>query len=207
MKLVDILARELKVWPKNVQCIVQDADVDATIYGVLEGNLPEFHVKRWTGAEFHCVIDRPSCLSSDHCTSMVTRAQWQAAVDAPNKPLVEPAWNGEDLPPAGTACEYKRSDGWRKVEVFAVKPNCNDSYSALFTFDDGVWGACAHPSLFRPIRTAEQIAADERLHKVRNALTAIKASRHFPGDEARQNVMVATVEAMIDAGFVQQVAQ
>ncbi|KPB95713.1 Unknown protein sequence [Pseudomonas syringae pv. maculicola] len=59
--------------------------------------------------------------------------------------------------------------------------------------------------MFRPIRTAEQIAADERLHKVRNALTAIKASRHFPSDEARQNVMVATVEAMIDAGFVQQV--
>ncbi len=70
-------------------------------------------------------------------------------------------WNGEGLPPAGTACEYKRPHGWRKVKVFAVKPNYNDSDSALFTFEDGMWGACDQPSMFRPARTAEQVANEE----------------------------------------------
>lgn len=111
-------------------------------------------------------------------------------------------WSGKGMPPAGTVCEHKRVHEWQKVEVFAVKPNYNGSQTALFTYENGCWAGCAEPSLFRPIRTAEQIAADERIQKVRNALTAIKAGKNFPNE----SLVVATVEAMIDAGFVRQVA-
>lgn len=71
-------------------------------------------------------------------------------------------WSGEGLPPVGTVCEYRRVGTWVKVEVFAIKPNGNGSSSALFTHEDGTWQACAHPSGFRPLRTPEQIAAEER---------------------------------------------
>jgi hypothetical protein len=55
---------------------------------------------------------------------------------------------------------------------------------------------------FRPIRTPEQIAADERLHNVRNACSAIAETL----DDLRGKTMVeraalAVVEAMIDAGY------
>jgi hypothetical protein len=54
----------------------------------------------------------------------------------------------------------------------------------------------------RPIRTPEQIKADERLHQVRNALTAIHAGdKKFPSDLVRGNIIATTVEAMIDDGY------
>lgn len=73
-----------------------------------------------------------------------------------------PAWTGEGLPPAGTVCEHKRVHEWQKVEVFAVKPNYNGSHTALFTYENGCWAGCAEPSSFRPLRTPEQIAEEER---------------------------------------------
>jgi hypothetical protein len=78
-------------------------------------------------------------------------------IERPSQP-----WSGEGLPPVGTVCEHKRVHEWQKVEVFAVKPNYNGSQTALFTYENGCWAGCAEPSLFRPIRTAEQIAAEER---------------------------------------------
>jgi len=53
---------------------------------------------------------------------------------------------------------------------------------------------------FRPIRTPEQIAADERTHEIRNALTTINSKVKFPNDLVRGNILAAAVEAMIDAG-------
>jgi hypothetical protein len=73
-----------------------------------------------------------------------------------------PAWSGEGLPPVGTVCEYQRVRDWVKVEVFAIKPNENGSYTVLFTYESGAWAGCASPFSFRPIRTPEQIAAEER---------------------------------------------
>lgn len=124
-------------------------------------------------------------------------------------------WNGEDLPPVEAACEYTLNSGisWFTCVISYIYMDKSALIAKCFTSERSPEFIEQEIPLddlrrvqFRPIRTAEQIAVDERLHKVRNALTAIKASRHFPGDEARQNVMVATVEAMIDAGFVKQVA-
>lgn len=79
----------------------------------------------------------------------------------PEENEVKP-WSGEGLPPVRTVCDYKHVHEWQKVEVFAVKPNYNGSHTALFTYENGCWGGCAEPSFFRPIRTPEQIAMEER---------------------------------------------
>lgn len=84
------------------------------------------------------------------------------------------AWNGEGLPPVGIVCEFLRYDRDEEEHTYS---ECkvlahDDDGSAVFRvtsgpcigslvakyagdFDDGL-------PMFRPIRTAEQIAAEER---------------------------------------------
>lgn len=106
-------------------------------------------------------------------------------------------WNGEGLPPVGTVCEYERGRQWVKVEVFAVKPNCNGSSSALFTYEDGSWNACANLSNFRPIRTPEQIAAEER----KAAVNELRSDMEDEGVFIDQRM----AEIIHDAGYRKQV--
>lgn len=119
-------------------------------------------------------------------------------------------WDGEGLPPVGTVCEFQHRNApngvWHPTTI-------RFSSHAFVVFVDSIhdceecWrvnDSCAID--FRPIRTAEQIAADERLHQVRNALSAIHASQLFPNDFVRGNIVAATVEAMIDAGYRKQEA-
>ena len=123
--------------------------------------------------------------------------------------IARPAtWNGKGFPPAGTICEVMpHNDVWgfstcepRNCLVLAY----HQDFVWVDTGEDGVPVATRTDKVeFRLIRTVEQIAADERLHKVRNALTAVNSKVSFPDDvaSARSSVMVATIEAMIDAGY------
>lgn len=55
---------------------------------------------------------------------------------------------------------------------------------------------------FRPLRTPEQIAAEERLHNVRNACSAIADTLDsLRGKTKVERAALAVVEAMIDAGY------
>jgi len=146
---------------------------------------------------------RPSLIGGkEYVATSLTRTPWGVKAELVQIKSPEIAWTGEAVPPVGTICEYKHVHEWQRVEVFAVKPNHNGSETALFTYENGTWCGCAEPSFFRPIRTPEQIKADERLHQVRNALTAIHAGdQKFPNDLVRGNIIAATVEAMIDAGY------
>lgn len=200
-KLVDILAREWTVWPDCISGVHRNCGGWA--YG---GSLnPELKPKF------------PVCEDLPHNSGLVTRAEWQAARDALvadecahsyrnaqgcpecGVAFAQPSWNGEGLPPVGVVCEHKRVNEWLKVEVFAVKPNYNDSHTALFTFDNGTWAGCAEPSLFRPIRTAEQIAADER----EAAIEEMAAIAHIPGSPLMTKREVAVL--LYDAGYRKQV--
>lgn len=68
-------------------------------------------------------------------------------------------WDGIGLPPTGTVCEYywSEGDGWRKCKIVAyyfanvVAVDVLDCTAVLLRAD-----------LFRPIRTPEQIAVEER---------------------------------------------
>jgi len=83
----------------------------------------------------------------------------QAAVDALKEG--EQAWDGEGLPPVGTVCEYDWHGVWSKGTVVALVDGglgCEEVIIQL----DGDWSFAKNTALFRPIHTAEQIAAEER---------------------------------------------
>lgn len=70
-------------------------------------------------------------------------------------------WSGEGVPPIGTICEYYWTEGdeWRKCEVVAYYQS-NVVAVDVFTSI----AVCVHfgLGLFRPIRTPEQLAAEEK---------------------------------------------
>lgn len=66
-------------------------------------------------------------------------------------------WSGEGLPPVGVVCEAMsaRTKEYRQCEVLAIR---NGMAVVVFPDHEEIQWA----SEFRPIRTAEQIAAEER---------------------------------------------
>lgn len=129
------------------------------------------------------------------CADMTGGHLWELVCKRPT------TWSGNGLPQPGTSCEYRGPNGWEVVEAFAVKPNHNGSLSVLFTRQDGTWLACAEPSYFRPIRTPEQIAAEERED-------AILAIAEVIGHQVGVVTFLTpreTAEKLYDAGYRKQV--
>lgn len=97
--------------------------------------------------------------------------EWVPVVNAdPSKyQALQKPWNGEGLPPVGTVCEAKMPPGlsrevtlgweWRKVEV--VKSGMDGAENECLVFDLETTRP-AWVDEFRPTRTPEQIAAEER---------------------------------------------
>jgi hypothetical protein len=83
-----------------------------------------------------------------------------------------PTWSGTGLPPVGTVCEFFRLDDCQKetladgatVKIIAHYDGMNGQRVAAFTYDHryGRDVESAVSECFRPIRTPEQIEADER---------------------------------------------
>lgn len=145
MKLVDILARELKEWPEGRESASQDPD-------------KEIRFKPGISSDFFASTLADDAGKDFGGGAPVTRVQWQAAVDA----LKTPAWNGEGLPPVGTVCEIHHNtwaEGlWEVRNVLWVgKTNI-----VTETRDGKELNGLLEKLSFRPIRTAEQIAAEER---------------------------------------------
>jgi len=148
MKLVDILARELKVWPdmpEGGRRLEQDIN-NAVIEGDGFGTVDLFMLSE---------------RADDQRGAHVDRAQWQAAVDALKDS--EPAkaeWTGSGLPPVGTVCEYISDTSWGEVKVIGY-----DGAKVVFKPSGGTcYGVeIGSKSKFIPIRTPAQLAAEERL--------------------------------------------
>lgn len=73
-------------------------------------------------------------------------------------------WDGKGgVPPIGSVCEYYWLDGeeWRKCKIVA------HYFASVVAVDvlDGT-AVCLHAGLFRPIKTPEQIAAEERFQAI-----------------------------------------
>lgn len=145
MKLVDILARELKVWPGDASYCVQDEDREVRFHGNVAGDF------------FASVLadkdDEVYLSDGIPYAGKVTKAQWQAAVDALNAPKIY-EWSGEGLPPIGTVCECADIAGNLWVEA---KIHAHVDTRAIGAERDGTLHWFCH---FRPIRTPEQIAAE-----------------------------------------------
>ena len=104
-----------------------------------------------------------------------------------------PSWSGEGLPPVGVVCEAKWGRNcWSRCVVFAHKPNANGGTDVLVDVD-GDWTFFDKPSMFRPLRTPEQIAADER----ETAIDAMLAATPAPGSD----ISLRVCEKLYDAGY------
>lgn len=114
-----------------------------------------------------------------------------------------PSWSGEGLPPVGVVCEAKWGrSGWSRCVVFAHKPNANSGVDVLVDVD-GDWTFFDKPSMFRPIRTPEQIAADEReaaimemTHVIYMKRCGLDCTPCSPADEVK-----VAASALYDAGY------
>lgn len=66
-------------------------------------------------------------------------------------------WTGEGLPPVGAVCEYYADeDSWQRCEIVAHK----DGQAVVWVSNAHIWASSG--ASLRPIRTPEQIAAEER---------------------------------------------
>lgn len=168
MKLVDILARELKVWPDD--WVVCSQDSDSYIAGYSDPDLMEFSKGNWLGENNFLHGDwLPSKdiaeLASDYATAIVTRAEWQAAVDALNAPkVVEWPSLGETVEVIKGPAEwddYQRPMIGVEGKVRSVFKNDCDQKIVAIELSSGEC-KCFIVECIKPARTAEQVAAEER---------------------------------------------
>ena len=192
MKLVDILARELDRWVDWGDKIVQDDD------GYIVAFEHEAELKcvdgDWKGPSCDpiCVLD----LAEDHKTSIVTRAEWQAAVDALNAPKVVD-WDGVGRPPEGTVCGlwYKGCDqGECTVLFMGAEVGVFKSHA----FDHEQHGDLVHYSFYKVENSTEEKEVQER-KKVIAEMTTIAGGQYSPRD--------SIVQRLYDAGFRKQVTK
>ena len=180
MKLVDILARELKAWPepkvplnggKDYCC--QSDETTEVYFGFRRDSV------------------RLSKRAENTIGVNVTRAEWQSAVDALNAPKVV-EWAKGSLPPIGSVVEWDGctfaaedpqekdlhvgdqvtiiahlKDGDFEIAAFTFKPSIHNPSRGSVWVNQGASGC------FRPIRTAEQVAAEERDAKAKDLYLTI----------------------------------
>jgi hypothetical protein len=140
------------------------------------------------GGEFY------SCYADKGLEHIPFFPAWRALRLIP-RPAESPKWTGEGLPPVGTVCEYlgaHQYNEWSEVKIFAAWRNL-----VFVDFTDG-WRQEDNPQRFRPIRTPEQIEADEREMGI-NAIHSMldNCIRDLRGD----------AEALWDAGYRKQAPQ
>ena len=170
MKLVDILARELKACP------------EPTV--PLNGGKDDCCQSDET-TEVYFGFGRDSVRLSKRAENTidvsVTRAEWQSAVDALNA-LKVVEWSGVGLPPIGMAsCEYlgaHQYDEWTVVNIFA-----HYGHTVFVDFGDG-WRAEKDSSRFRPIKTAEQLAEEERKSQILDMIDSFGTDTAIWGRDA-----------------------
>lgn len=103
-------------------------------------------------------------------TSDIGAEHLSNSVEKPNK-----TWDGVGHPPIGTVCEYfkhaKYKTSWIKVKVVFIGEN-------LIVFEHGANGNEFSEQItdvsFRPIKTPEQIAAEERLEEVDEMIKVVE---------------------------------
>lgn len=180
MKLVDILAGELKVWPENSERVWQS----------LSGRL-------FLGKDRERLTVESYTLAKDWDEARVTRAEWQAAVDALNSPKVV-EWDGKGMPPVGVDCEYRVGGAtWFECNIRYVTTPYHDCPVEVVMFpahlkseQTAVVGDGEGEVSFRPIRTAEQVAAEE-----------IEAIREFLIYEHRDGGLIGIAKALHESGY------
>ncbi len=204
-KLVEILARELNEWPENFPHALLSQSVSGRVAYVIN-NKERVSVG---------VFDK----ADDWLDALVDKREWQAAVDALYpKLVVAEAWDGGGLPPVGTVCEFRIPEEFGDVSLWRQELRNGHMVEIIYHYDSGI-SKCAVFSFkvdfghlveqatadcFRPIRTAEQIAAEEREKAVKELYYTINWSEspdhwsHVSGERK------ADYAKAIEAGYRKQ---
>ncbi|MBM2500574.1 hypothetical protein JQS51_30345 [Pseudomonas aeruginosa] len=101
-------------------------------------------------------------------------------------------WDGQGLPPVGTVCEYRHMI-WPEYRPCKIRYISEESLVAYDDAQEQFYRTC--DMLFRPIRTHEQIAAEEREAGISDMQTIT--------DGAGPTVY-AKLSALYDAGYRRQ---
>lgn len=106
-----------------------------------------------------------------------------------------PAWSGEGLPPVGTVCEWKEKTGfvWVAAEVLFI----SESSVVMKRADGFEWQMMTARTVFRPIRTPEQIAKDDR-SKACDRMFGVILDKLPQGQRSNGSDIC---EALYDAGY------
>ncbi len=120
-------------------------------------------------------------------------------------------WSGEGLPPVGTVCEIAASTEYlkishpegTKVKVYANFTDDRGVELAAFVDAPGKVAGVAVARCFRPIRTPEQIAAEEREKAAKDMATLMTGHENHLGV---WGCYVILGEILYDAGYRRLVA-
>ena len=132
-----------------------------------------------------------------------------SAWDLIERPKKQEAWDGDGLPPVGTVCEVLWNESrveYLRTKVFGV----NEHGQPIHRFDEGpkkyqyqadVLRTASGTQVFRPIRTAEQLAEEEKVSAIAEMRDVLMAASD------RKSVTLveclATV-ALYEAGYRKQ---
>lgn len=106
------------------------------------------------------------------------------------------AWDGRGLPPVGTVCEYKHMI-WPEYRPCEIRYMSEESLVAYDNGQEQFYRTC--DMLFRPVRTLEQIAAEER------EKAALEMAALMSGHEDRSKDCFKVLgEILYDAGYRRQ---
>lgn len=143
---------------------------------------PPSYFDHWDWIEY--TSDGSYC--EDHFNNAVKRPQME------NKGMKSEEWTGKGLPSVGMVCEYldlsNRSTGWVKVKVVFIGGN-------LIVLKHGANGnefsEQAGDVSFRPIKTPEQIAEEERLSAIHKMIALV----------GRYSTYADVMGVLYDAGY------
>jgi len=132
-----------------------------------------------------------SCYADKGLEHIPAFPEWRKARLVPRPS--EPTWDGEGLPPVGTVCEFTSNGGrnWREASVLFLDEQ-------VILLRGYMLFKLADPDIdFRPIRTPEQIAAEERLKAIDEMAEVYRSN--FEGH------VKDGCQALYDAGYRKQV--
>lgn len=125
------------------------------------------------------------------------KAYWRPITEHPDYVAPVEAWNGEGLPPVGAVCAVfgEHSKRWYKCEIVFSSDWVVVARGAAYEGKkvDIAYDYTTFERRFRPIRTPEQIAAEERNAGIEEMLTVFWAGG--------SNELRRRVEQLYDAGY------
>lgn len=155
-------------------------------YEITKGSEKDFDgAPEWATMKCHCTIGDPSEIKNENVAfsdGVVRGSRWVDAfgggeegvihreeqwhIIAERRPITEPAWSGEGLPPVGTKCEVQTSSNspWFECEIVY-----SGESGAAFTSTKSNSIGCVDDSctdFFRPIRSPEDVARDDFIKKL-----------------------------------------